>query len=192
MGPYDLIGYDQDAYAVGGMGDSEIIGEDNYDLIGENPMWGVVGAQHASQSQQLRQAEVNMGNLRRLDPNAIAVRQRGLNRRRRFPIGFETTVIPAGATANIPAAPQNLFRMERLIVPSDIAFDCVIVDLKIGNTSQLVSGGEVPAAIFTEVAIDTNVHFKTAEVGNQISIIIRNVSLADLTFKAAAIGSVAL
>jgi hypothetical protein len=44
-----------------------------------------------------------------------------------------------------------------------------VQDVKVGNTSQLVSGGEVPAALFTEVAIgyplDVGVRWKHPELG---------------------------
>jgi len=83
-----------------------------------------------------------------------------------------------------------MFRPERLVIPSDIAFDFGVQDVKVGNTSQLVSGGEVPAALFTEVAIDTHVHFKTAEIGNQMSVSVRNKTGAPIEFSAGVVGTV--
>jgi hypothetical protein len=48
----------------------------------------------------------------------------------------------------------------------------------------------VPAALFTEVSIDTHVHFKTAEIGNQISVSVRNKTAGDIEFSAGIIGTV--
>ena len=78
------------------------------------------------------------------------------------------------------------------MIPSDIAFDLGVTDLKVGNSSQFVQTTEVPAVLFSEVAINTGVEFDTAEVGNQISVSVRNKdAVNDVTFTAAAVGTVA-
>jgi len=123
--------------------------------------------------------------------NAGAVIKTALDRRRRYPLGFVPTIVPALTSALVPSAPQNLFRPERLVIPSDIAFDIGVVDIKVGNQSQLVQSVEVPGALFSEVAIDTNVTFDTAEVGNQVSVQARNKSGADIEFTAGLIGTIA-
>ena len=43
--------------------------------------------------------------------------------------------------------------------------------------------------MFTEVAIDTDIHFKTAEVGNQISVTVRNKTAGTIEFVAGTIGT---
>ena len=121
-----------------------------------------------------------------------AVVDRGVSKRRRMPIGFAPTAIAAASSGTIPGQPQNLFRTERLVIPSDIAFDLGITDLKVGNQSQFAQSNEVPAVLFSEVAINTGVEFDTAEVGNQISIICRNKDAVNaIEFTAAAVGTVA-
>lgn len=123
---------------------------------------------------------------------AGAVIDRGVSKKRRMPIGFTPTTIAAGSSGTIPGLPQNLYRTERLIVPSDIAFDLGVTDLKVGNQSQFAQSSEVPAVIFSEVAINTGVEFDTAEVGNQISIAVRNKDAVNaVDFTAAAVGTVA-
>lgn len=123
--------------------------------------------------------------------NSGYVRKVGLQSRRRNPLGFVPTSIGAGVTTQVPSAPQNLFRPERLVIPSDIAFDFGVADIKVGNVSQLVQSAELPAAIFSEVAIDTQVYFDTAEVGNQVSVQARNKSGAAIEFTAALLGTIA-
>jgi hypothetical protein len=178
----DLFGGDSlmDALSVsgadivlGGLGNAELIG------AATNPRHPA----HTQAQSALRQIAMK---------NAKAVESRALDRGRRYPLGFVPTTLPAATTALIPAAPQNLFRAERLVIPSDIAFDIGVVDVKVGNQSQLVQSVEVPAALFSEVAIDTHVHFDTAEVGNQISVQARNkLGVGSVDFTAGMIGSIA-
>jgi len=85
--------------------------------------------------------------------SAGAVVKRGLDRRRRYPLGVVPTTITSGDTETIPTTPQNLFRPERLVIPSDIAFDIGVTDVKVGNQSQFVETSEVPGSLFSEVAI---------------------------------------
>ena len=159
---------------VGGDGSSEIIGAE---LI------GAASAGNPRAKAALRQIAMR---------NAGAVVKNDLKNRRRYPLGFVPTEVDSGDAATIPAAPQNLFRPERLVIPSDICFDFGVQDIKVGNQSQFAQSVEVPAAVFSEVSIDTNVTFDTAEVGNQISILVRNKGTTDnLEFTAAALGTIA-
>ena len=196
----EIMGDDDDFGEIGaeldlvaGMGTSEIIGED--DEIGDEDLLhalsiGAARRGHHRKASALKKAASKLTEYRKIDPSAVAIRQRDLTKRRRFPLGFQPTTVLAGSTSNIPAAPQDMFRPERLVIPSDIAFDFGVQDVKVGNTSQLVSGGEVPAALFTEVAIDTHVHFKTAEIGNQMSVSVRNKTGASIEFSAGVVGTV--
>lgn len=173
-GVEDLIGESEedtllDALAVSGAGDTDIIG-------------AVKAAKKAKASAALKQLAMR---------NAGAVMKRGLDRRRRYPLGFVPTSIAAATSSAIPAAPQNLFRPERLVIPSDIAFDSGVRDIKVGNQSQLVQSVEVPGALFSEVAINTGVTFDTAEVGNQVSVDIRNKSALAFEFSAGLVGTIA-
>jgi hypothetical protein len=59
----------------------------------------------------LKKAASKLSEFRKIDPGAVAIRQRGLNKRRRFPLGFQPTTVLGGSTSNIPAAPQDMFRM---------------------------------------------------------------------------------
>lgn len=160
---------------IGGMGNTEIVGAAAHPAV------------QAAQKQQKVNAALRQVALR----NAGAVVQRGLDRRRRYPLGFVPTTVAAATSASIPSAPQNLFRPERLVIPSDIAFDTGVRDIKVGNQSQLVQSVEVPAALFSEVAINTGVTFDTAEVGNQVSVDVRNKSGASFEFSAGLVGTIA-
>jgi hypothetical protein len=159
---------------IAGLGNTEIVGAAQHRVP---PTQGKLSPRAALQRIAMR--------------NAGAVVKTALDRRRRYPLGFVPTTVPALTSALIPSAPQNLFRPERLVIPSDIAFDIGVVDIKVGNQSQLVQSVEVPGALFSEVAIDTNVTFDTAEVGNQVSVQARNKTAADIEFTAGLIGTIA-
>lgn len=197
IGGYEIVGGDEDALlrALSVSGSPELIGEafggvgemigglGNTDIIGGvEELIGAAAAGNPNAKAALRSIAVR---------HAGAVVSNPLDKRRRFPIGVTVTAVATGDTEVIPAAPQNLFRGERLVVPSDIAFDFGIVDVKVGNQSQFVQSVEVPAAMFSEVAIDTHVTFDTAEVGNQISVSAHNKSAGDLDFTAGILGTIA-
>lgn len=179
-----LIGDDPDALlealSVSGAPDLLVGGDGSSEIIG-----ALVGAAQAG-NQKARAVVAKIA-----QRNAGAVVQRELDRRRRYPLGVVPTTITAGVQSQIPASPQNLFRPERLVIPSDIAFDSGVVDIKVGNVSQFVQSAEVPGALFSEVAINTGVNFDTAEIGNQISATIRNKSGASIEFSAGFVGTIA-
>lgn len=184
---YEMIGADDDdededelleALSVSGAGDSELIGA-------RRSRRGRLAAKRRRNAMRRR--------IRRniLAKNAGLIRKVNLQSRRRNPLGFVPTSIPALSTLQVPSAPQNLFRPERLVIPSDIVFDIGLSDIKVGNVSQLVQSAELPGAIFSEVAIDTNVMWDTAEIGNQVSLSIRNKSGAAIEFTGALLGAIA-
>lgn len=205
MSEFDIIG-DDDLGSIGYEG-GDLIGEEDdmdfldslvegdvEDMIGDDLLVGGDGSSEIIGARRRRRGRTPRGKqaMRRLAMrNAGAVIKRGLDRRRRYPLGFVPTDIVASATSLIPSTPQNLFRPERLVIPSDIAFDCGVTDVKVGNQSQFVETAEVPGSLFSEVAINTGVTFDTAEVGNQISVSIRNKSLADFEFTAGLVGTIA-
>lgn len=180
----DLIGDDPDALlealAVSGDTDFLVAGDGSSEIIG-----ALVGAAKKGNPK----AKAALAKI--ASRNSGAVVQRELDRRRRYPLGVVPTSVTAGTQSQIPASPQNLFRPERLVIPSDIAFDSGVVDIKVGNVSQFVQSAEVPGALFSEVAINTGVNFDTAEIGNQISCTIRNKSGATIEFSAGFVGTIA-
>lgn len=179
----DLIGNDDflDSLVEGGAADFLVSGDGSSEIIGAAAA-SAARANAAKKAAAMKQLAMR---------NAGAVVNRGLDRRRRYPLGFVPTAVAAATTVQIPSAPQNLYRPERLVIPSDIAFDAGVADIKVGNQSQLVQSVEVPAALFSEVAINTGVTFDTAEVGNQVSVNIRNKSAAAFEFTAGLVGTIA-
>ena len=190
---YDLIGLDDfdddDDDDVGAIGLDMLVGEDDDvldALVSGDGSSEIIGAVKRSKVAKKRAILKQLARRK-----AGAVVKRELDKRRRYPLGFAVTNIVGGAAAIVPANPQNLFRAERLIIPSDIAFDLGVRDIKVGVQSQFAQNQEVPAAMFSEVAIDTGMGFDTAEIGNQVSIDVRNKTAAAVDFTAALLGTVA-
>ncbi len=196
MPAFDIVGDDDDDdYGSIGL-DPQFVGADDMSFLnslvsgfpelisgdGTSEIIGAVKKVNAKKQAALRQLAMR---------SAGAVVKRGLDRRRRYPLGVVPTTVTSGNVVTIPTTPQNLFRPERLVIPSDIAFDIGVTDVKVGNQSQFVETSEVPGSLFSEVAINTGVTFDTAEIGNQISVALRNKSLSDVEFTAGFVGTIA-
>jgi hypothetical protein len=163
---YELVGADDELLSeiVSGMGNTELVGE-----------IGAVGRPRSKGAPQL------------------AVKKDALRLARRMAIGFGPTTIAAGGNAILSQTPQVVFRPERMFIPSDVAFDLSVTDVKIGQRSQLVAAGALPGAIFSEVSVDVFTHWDTAEVGNTITISLNNVNPDDpVAATAALLGAAAL
>jgi hypothetical protein len=201
MSAFDIVGDDDDDYGSIGL-EPQFVGDDGMSFLnslvsgeldalisgdGTSEIVGAAAAANAKAAAAKKKAALKTLAMR----SAGAVIKRGLDRRRRYPLGVVPTTITAGSTSTIPTTPQNLFRPERLVIPSDIAFDIGVADVKVGNQSQFVETSEVPGTLFSEVAINTGVTFDTAEIGNQISVALRNKSLSDVEFSAGFVGTIA-
>jgi hypothetical protein len=112
--------------------------------------------------------------------------------RRRLVSGVPSTLVTSGSVADITIQPQEMFRIERIIVPSDIAFSFIFTDIKVGQASQLVAAGQLPCGAFTEVAVDSYVSFATANVGNVVILSVQNIDSSDQTFRAMLLGTAAV
>jgi hypothetical protein len=122
--------------------------------------------------------------------HSAAVMPRPITKGREYPLGFPATVLAAGQVASIVTQPQVPFRGRRLIVPSDIAGAILINDLKVGKNSMFASAsGPVPARGFTEFGVGVDLNLDTAQISQQISLNVQNVSGASVTFTAMLIGT---
>lgn len=162
----------------GSVGAQEIVGEDELEaLISGEEIIGadeIVGARGGAIAR--RKMVVN----------------RPATRMRRFTIGIARTSVLTTATATVTVTPQETFRPERLIIPSNVAQDFGITAILVGQRSQLVSSGEIPALIFSEVSVDSYVSWDTAVVGNTIAISVVNNSAGTSVFQGAIHGTAAV
>jgi hypothetical protein len=107
---------------------------------------------------------------------------------REFVIGLGSTALPPLSSANISVQPQVIFRPERIVIPSNIAADFLITDVKVGKNSQLVSPGAIPAVVFVENAFGVRLKMDTAQIAQFITISVTNQNSGSRNFQGAIIG----
>jgi hypothetical protein len=105
-------------------------------------------------------------------------------------MGLSRAGIQGGETVDIIARPQEVFKPRRLIIPSSIASNFMIEDVKVGRTSQFVSSGRQPAVAFTELATADNFNLKTCKPGMDIVLKVTNISQDEIDFDSTIIGDV--
>jgi len=192
----DIVGYDEIIGALDeldsldrgrtGTGATLAIGDEIERLM------SAAGAADSMPSKLQRLAQT-MRMAREVDPRAVSVVDRPATRRREYPLGFESItpggIAGLGGTEVVRADPQISFRGERFVVPSDISLFFSIDDIIVGKNSQFVSSGPIPASTFSEVAVGVRLNLDTANVGNLISIRVRNIGPDPLVFRATLIGT---
>lgn len=107
---------------------------------------------------------------------------------REYALGLGSTSVAGNASANINVQPQVIFRPERLVVPSNIAVDFLITDIKVGKNSQLVSTGALPAVMFTENAFGVRLKMDTAQISMFVTISVTNQNANARNFQGGLVG----
>jgi len=107
---------------------------------------------------------------------------------REYALGLGSTSIAGKSSARINVKPQLIFRPERLLVPSWLAMDFLVTDLRIGRRSQLVPKGAIPAVMFTENAFGVRLRMDTAHPSMFITISLANLNRSARNFQGAIIG----
>jgi hypothetical protein len=117
----EIMGDDDDFGEIGaeldlvaGMGTSEIVGDDDEEVGADEDLLNAlsIGAARRGNHRKasaLKRAATKISSFRKIDPGAVAIRQRDLNKRRRFPLGFQPRTVPNGSTSNIPAALRGVY-----------------------------------------------------------------------------------
>src|SRR3954462_1010672 len=114
---------------------SEFVGHNDSDLIGaflKSKATQRNAARKRALAQLLARKRVAAGALLRNVPPRSS---------REYALGLGSTSVAGNSSANINVQPQVIFRPERLVVPSNLAVDFLITDIKVGKNSQLVSTG---------------------------------------------------
>ena len=105
----EIMGDDDDFGEIGaeldlvaGMGTAEIVGEE--DEIGDEDLLhalsiGAARRGHHRRASALKKAASKLSEFQKFDPGAVAIRQRDLNKRCRFPLGFQPRQCSAGRPA---------------------------------------------------------------------------------------------
>jgi hypothetical protein len=107
---------------------------------------------------------------------------------REYALGLGSTSVAGNSSANINVQPQVIFRPERLVVPSNLAVDFLITDIKVGKNSQLVSTGALPAVMFTEQAFGVRLKMDTAQISMFVTVSVTNQNPAARNFQGGLVG----
>jgi hypothetical protein len=94
-----------------------------------------------------------------------------------------------GSVAIVSQSQLRAFRGERLVIPAEISDSFALLDIKIGNRSQFANSMSMPASTFIEGAVGVRLQLDTAEVAQDIALIVQNLTSAPLAFRATMIGS---
>lgn len=159
----------------------DIIGDELDELMAGDDV--AIGALQRSALARLHRA-------READPDAVAMVQRSVSRRRRKLLpGSTNPTVATTASATITYKTQEPFRPERYVVASAIAASFVVTSIIVGTVNQLAAAGSVPADIFAATAFDCNLHFDTASPGVDINVTVTNISGSNATFYASFLGT---
>jgi len=126
----------------------------------------------------------------RMTEGAAVVRESMPSRARRYPMGIDSVdPVDPGDTVSVTSQPQLPFRVERLVVPSDIAGSFSLADFIVGKNSQFANEAAVPARVFDEQAEGVLLRGDTAQTSQNIVLKVTNISGAAIRFRACVIGT---
>jgi hypothetical protein len=189
VGQDQFIGDDDDDAELEDVfaGDDELEGDydddDDDDEVGLDEIVGAIEMLGAARRRPRRRRRRGRSKSRNLARTLATVRAAGgVALRRKKPTGqFEQPLpIPptsflVGQALDIELRPQRTFEAQRLVIDSTIAPFFRILDLKIGQNTQFVASGALPASIFSEVAVGVRLRGGTANLGNTIVLSAQNI-----------------
>ena len=186
----DILGDLLDGDDSGFEGLTEILGDDSGDDAGAQFIGDVDGddAMGAAAKRHARSKQAKSDMLRKRIAAGALLRTLPPRSAREFVIGLGSTALPGLSSANISVQPQVIFRPERIVIPSNLAADFLITDVKVGKNSQLVSPGAIPAVVFVENAFGVRLKMDTAQIAQFITISVTNQNGSSRNFQGAIIG----
>ena len=197
-----LDGADESGYEAteimgdGSDGETDILGELLGELEGEMEGDGGVfvgsdsgmGASKAAKQRNAQKRAIARDLLRRRVNSGALLRSVAPRNSREYALGLGSTSVAGLSSANINVQPQVIFRPERLVIPSNVAPDFLITDLKVGKNSQLASTGALPAVMFTESAFGVRLKMDTAQISMFVTISVTNQSSVARNFQGGLVG----
>lgn len=194
----DAVGYEEiyqgmgnDLVPVGDrfVGGWDAYGDDELGLLGDDELGAAYAvAPKSARNAGVRNREAVQALINKRIREGSIVRDVSPTKSREYIIGFGVTAVSASGTATIPQRPQVLFRPERIIIPSNIALDFMLADVKVGKNSQFTASGEVPAVVFAESSFGVRLKMDTCQISMDIILSVRNLSANARNFTAAIIG----
>lgn len=123
--------------------------------------------------------------------DAVAIEEEPYTRAREYPLGFDSVqLIAAGATLPVVTQPQIPFRVERLVIPSDIGGLYATEEVSVGKNPQFAATDvAVPARTFDEQAVGVSMRGDTGQVSQNVTLRMNNFGGAPNRFRATIIGT---
>lgn len=182
MARNEIIGWEEMAGVPDVSGD-EIVGDDLDAILGAHRR-----QRYAPTAQ--RGHRPSPPQQRALPPAKYAVAEDTPGEMRELPVGFDSvTAVVKSTSTKLTQRPQVLFRPERLSVDDTISPFFTIDDLKVGNKSQLVSSGSLPASTFSSKAFGMRLKMDTCDPAIDLVLSITNIdAAADHRFLATILG----
>lgn len=182
--PFDIVGADF-------VGTDSFVGNDEVDSILSG--LDIVGAHHGRHPAHRGGSHHNAMQAAQAAKRAKAgllFDQQKPGAARRLVLGMASTgTVAAGSIAQITARPQNLaFKPQRIVIPATIAPDFLITDIKVGNVSQMVQSGTLPAEAFTQGLFDGMMEMDTVQTSQDFVLQVQNIAGAARNFNAAVYG----
>ena len=158
------------------------------EFVGDDSGDDILGAVLAKKKSNAKKQAMARDLLRRRVAAGSLLRSVSSRSSREYALGLGSTSVAGNSSANINVQPQVIFRPERLVVPSNIAVDFLITDIKVGKNSQLVSTGALPAVMFTENAFGVRLKMDTAQISMFVTISVTNQNPAARNFQGGLVG----
>jgi len=162
-----------------------------YDLVGANPGLAQALASRQRMAYQPQQYNPYQAALAQKMAGAGALlRTMNPTKARKQVLGMVSSgTIAAAGTATITARPQTFaFKPERVFIPASVGPDFTIQDIKVGNISQLVQSGDLPAEAFSQTSFGVEMDMDTVQTSQDFIIQVTNISGAARTFRAMILG----
>jgi len=181
----------------GMLGEDIIAGTDDYDLIAGLDDDESAGAEYelisgaAAQNQKLRarNAMLQRALAEKIAQGSTLVKERPINKGRTVPLGFDSeTPIDPGMQRRIITRPQVVFKGLRPVVSPDIAGSFLIQDIIVGKNSQFAASGGIPARTFEGNSFGVELDLDTAQIGQDVIMVVQNISATPTRFIATLIG----
>jgi hypothetical protein len=186
----DSLGGVDTVEILGDLLDGDMDGDDAGAFVGDDSGDDILGAVLAARKKKGNAQKQAMARdlLRRRVASGSLLRSVSPRSSREYALGLGSTSVAGNSSANINVQPQVIFRPERLVVPSNIAVDFLITDIKVGKNSQLVSTGALPAVMFTENAFGVRLKMDTAQISMFVTISVTNQNPSARNFQGGLVG----
>lgn len=168
-----------------------------YDLVGAGPGLAQALAQRQqqymgppAQYQQSYNNPYQNALAQKMAQSGALLRTMNPTRARKQVLGMVSNgTIAASGSATITARPQTFaFKPERVFIPASVGPDFTIQDIKVGNVSQLVQSGDLPAEAFSQTSFGVEMDMDTVQTSQDFIIQVTNISGAARTFRAMILG----